>query len=83
MFDTIIRNVRVIKDDAWHFVDLGIIDESFAEISSNITGNSKSEVDGDSAYCLPGMVDLHVHFNEPGRTHWEGFTTGSAAASAA
>ena len=49
MFDTIIRNVRVIKDDAWHFVDLGIIDESFAEISPNITGNSKSEVDGDSA----------------------------------
>ncbi len=83
MFDTIIRNVRVIKDDAWHLVDLGIIDESFAEISPNITGNSKSEVDGDSAYCLPGMVDLHVHFNEPGRTHWEGFTTGSAAASAA
>ena len=83
MFDTIIRNVRVIKDDAWHFVDLGIIDESFAEISPNITGSSKSEVDGDSAYCLPGSVDLHVHFNEPGRIHWEGFTTGSAAASAA
>ena len=83
MFDTIISNVRVIKDDAWHFVDLGIIDESFAEISPNITGSSKSEVDGDSAYCLPGSVDLHVHFNEPGRIHWEGFTTGSAAASAA
>ena len=83
MFDTIIRNVRVIKDDAWHFVDLGIIDESFAEISPNVTGNSKNEVDGDSAYCLPGSVDLHVHFNEPGRTHWEGFATGSAAASAA
>ena len=83
MFDTIIRNVRVIKDDAWHFVDLGIIDGSFAEVSTNITGNSKNELDGDSAYCLPGSVDLHVHFNEPGRTHWEGFTTGSAAASTA
>ena len=83
MFDTIIRNVRVIKDDAWHFVDLGIIDGSFAEVSANITGNSKNELDGDSAYCLPGSIDLHVHFNEPGRTHWEGFTTGSAAASTA
>ena len=83
MFDTIIRNVRVIKDDAWHFVDLGIIDGSFAEVSTNITGNSKNELDGDSAYCLPGSIDLHVHFNEPGRTHWEGFTTGSAAASTA
>ena len=83
MFDTIIRNVRVIKDDAWRVVDLGIIDGSFAEISSSITGSTKNEVDGDSAYCLPGSVDLHVHFNEPGRAHWEGFMTGSAAASAA
>jgi allantoinase len=31
---------------------------------------------------LPGLVDAHVHFNEPGRTHWEGYETGSAAAAA-
>lgn len=28
----------------------------------------------------PGLVDSHVHFNQPGRTHWEGFETGTAAA---
>ena len=83
MFDTIIRNVRIIEDDLWKFVDLGIINERFAEISPTITGSARNEVDGDCAYCLPGSVDLHVHFNEPGRSHWEGFTTGSAAASAA
>ncbi|MGO2751936.1 MAG: allantoinase AllB [Pseudoclavibacter sp.] len=31
---------------------------------------------------LPGLVDTHVHLNEPGRTHWEGFATGTAAAAA-
>src|SRR5581483_526000 len=31
----------------------------------------------------PGVVDSHVHFNEPGRTHWEGYETGSSAAAAA
>src|SRR4051794_19215509 len=31
---------------------------------------------------LPGLVDTHVHVNEPGRTEWEGFATGSAAAAA-
>ena len=36
---------------------------------------------GDLA-ILPGMVDVHVHFNEPGRTGWEGFATGTAAAAA-
>src|SRR5439155_1353929 len=32
--------------------------------------------------ALPGMVDAHVHFNEPGRTDWEGWSTGSRAAAA-
>jgi allantoinase len=31
---------------------------------------------------LPGLVDTHVHVNEPGRTHWEGFTTATKAAAA-
>ena len=29
---------------------------------------------------LPGLVDAHVHLNEPGRTEWEGFSTGTKAA---
>jgi len=31
---------------------------------------------------LPGIVDTHVHVNEPGRTHWEGFATATKAAAA-
>jgi len=36
---------------------------------------------GESA-ILPGLVDSHVHINEPGRTEWEGFATGTRAAAA-
>jgi allantoinase len=36
---------------------------------------------GDLA-LLPGLVDSHVHLNEPGRTDWEGFETGTQAAAA-
>lgn len=32
------------------------------------------------AAILPGAIDPHVHLNEPGRTHWEGFDTGTRAA---
>jgi len=31
------------------------------------------------AVLLPGLVDSHVHINEPGRTEWEGFWTATAA----
>lgn len=34
----------------------------------------------DSSYLVPGVVDTHVHINEPGRTEWEGFTSATEAA---
>ncbi|MDQ6674953.1 MAG: allantoinase AllB [Chloroflexota bacterium] len=39
-------------------------------------------LDASGLHVLPGVVDAHVHFNEPGRTDWEGFVTGSTAAAA-
>ena len=36
----------------------------------------------DDTVLLPGLVDSHVHLDEPGRTEWEGFATGTAAAAA-
>jgi allantoinase len=36
----------------------------------------------DDEVLLPGMVDSHVHVNEPGRTEWEGFATATLAAAA-
>lgn len=37
-------------------------------------------LDAGDLYILPGLVDGHVHLNEPGRTDWEGFWTGTRAA---
>jgi allantoinase len=39
-------------------------------------------LDASGLHVLPGVVDAHVHFNEPGRTDWEGFLTGTTAAAA-
>ncbi|MBY6676181.1 allantoinase AllB [Rhodococcus sp. BP-332] len=36
----------------------------------------------DDEVLLPGLVDTHVHVNEPGRTEWEGFASATAAAAA-
>ena len=37
---------------------------------------------GDDEVLIPGLVDTHVHVNEPGRTEWEGFATATRAAAA-
>ncbi len=39
-------------------------------------------IDFGDAFILPGLVDTHVHINEPGRTEWEGFDTATQAAAA-
>lgn len=43
-------------------------------------GGNVDTIDAGGLLVLPGMVDAHVHFDEPGRVDWEGFDTGSAAA---
>src|SRR5918992_5911584 len=39
-------------------------------------------VEAGESVVLPGLVDSHVHVNEPGRTRWEGFATATRAAAA-
>lgn len=46
------------------------------------TGSAREEIDLGDALILPGWIDAHVHFNEPGRADWEGFVTGSRALAA-
>src|SRR2546426_12667530 len=60
---------------------LGINDGRIATISEDpLKGDDM--VDARDRTVLPGAVDLHVHFNEPGRTDWEGWGPGSRAAAA-
>jgi allantoinase len=44
--------------------------------------NADAVLDASGLHVLPGVVDAHVHFNEPGRTDWEGFLSGTTAAAA-
>src|SRR5207247_1066104 len=44
--------------------------------------NAREIVDAAGLHIFPGVIDSHVHFNEPGRADWEGFETGSRALAA-
>ncbi|CAN6631371.1 allantoinase [Trichomonascus vanleenenianus] len=58
-----------------------VTDLSEREAKLKAHGVTKTRDMGDLA-VMPGLVDAHVHLNEPGRTEWEGFETGTKAAAA-
>jgi len=43
---------------------------------------SGEQIDARGLHVMPGALDAHVHFNEPGRSDWEGWETGTAALAA-
>jgi allantoinase len=51
-------------------------------VSPGEVPSQASREDFGNAVLLPGLVDSHVHINEPGRTEWEGFSTATRAAAA-
>ncbi|KAG6375368.1 allantoinase [Boletus reticuloceps] len=56
-------------------IDLCYLGEDAGKHQPNI-----EVIDVGEKHVLPGLVDAHVHLNEPGRTDWEGFWTGTRAA---
>jgi allantoinase len=59
------------------FPEIGIANGRIAGFTA---GAAREELDATGLLVLPGVVDAHVHFNEPGRAEWEGWETGSRSA---
>jgi allantoinase len=57
----------------------GLITEFSTKLSPSL---SRGIIDVGDSLLMPGVVDPHVHLNEPGRTAWEGFATGTRSAAA-
>jgi allantoinase len=82
-FDLIVRSRRVITPQGERAAAIHIRGEAIAAISEYDDAPAGCAVyeAGDLA-VMPGLVDTHVHINEPGRTEWEGFTAATRAAAA-
>ncbi len=59
--------------------DIGILDGKIAALQADLSGSARETLDAAGLHIFPGLIDSHVHFNEPGRADWEGFETGSRA----
>jgi allantoinase len=79
--DLYLKNGRVITESGDVYQGVAIQDGKIERlISGGAAVAAREEIDLGGKLLLPGLVDDHVHFNEPGREHWEGYTTGSMAA---
>ncbi|MFC4321483.1 allantoinase [Litchfieldia salsa] len=75
--DVLLKNGKVVLPDGVVETDIGIKDGKIVLIQKGISNEAAMVWDAQSQYIFPGMIDVHVHFSEPGREHWEGFHTGS------
>jgi allantoinase len=79
-FDTLLRCGDIITgEDVLPATDIGVAEGRIAAIGPELAGSAREEIDCAGLHIFPGVIDAHVHFNEPGRTEWEGFATGSRA----
>ena len=82
--DLVIKGPRVLVDGTFGAFEIGVIDgliQTIVPLGTNLTGDTTIILAADEV-LIPGLVDTHVHINEPGRTDWEGFASATRAAAA-
>jgi allantoinase len=82
--DLVLRAPRVVTAAGEVARRVGVADGRIVAIEpldSDLTAPDMVDL-GSEEVLLPGLVDTHVHVNEPGRTEWEGFATATRAAAA-
>jgi allantoinase len=81
--DLIVRGRRVVTSEGERAAAIHVRGGFILRISSFDDAPSGAPVhDAQNSIVMPGIVDTHVHINEPGRTEWEGFSTATRAAAA-
>lgn len=81
MSDVVVRGGTLVRPDGRVKADIRVLEGRIVEIGPELKVASR-EIDATGLHVFPGLIDAHVHFNEPGRTEWEGAASGSRALAA-
>lgn len=80
-YELVVRAESALIDRDWRAAEIGISGGIVRAIGQGLEGDQVITLAPDEV-LLPGVVDTHVHINEPGRTEWEGFASATRAAAA-
>src|SRR5262252_10956492 len=81
MSELVIRDGTVVTPESVRKADIAIEAGIIQAIEPELPG-AVEEINATGLHVFPGLIDVHVHFNEPGHTDWEGAATGSSALAA-
>ena len=81
-FDVLVRGGTVVMPAGVLHVDIGVVEGKITALAQELAGGGREEIEARGRHIFPGVIDAHVHFNEPGRADWEGLHSGSRALAA-
>lgn len=81
MTDLLVRGGTLVSPDGCRRADVAVDGGLITAVGHDL-GPAREEIDARGLMVFPGVIDVHLHFNEPGRTEWEGAATGSRALAA-
>lgn len=80
-YDSVIKNGIIVTGNDIFKGDIGIADGRITAITSGESGfEGGIEILADGKHIMAGAIDMHVHFNDPGRSEWEDWEHGTKAA---
>jgi allantoinase len=82
MYDTLIRQALIVNADGQFVGDVALQGGRTAAVGAPLAVEAREIIDADGLALLPGLIDPHVHLNEPGRADWEGIESGTRALAA-
>ena len=80
MYDVIIRDGTIVRSSGRLVADIAIQDGKIAYVGGNPGGPAKEEISAIGRFVMPGVIDAHVHFRDPGDAAKESWATGSQEA---
>src|SRR5688572_4882918 len=81
-FDLLLCGGTLVMHEREKRTNVGVADGQIVALGEGLDSKAAETIDARGLHIFPGVIDSHVHFNDPGRAEWEGIETGSRALAA-